>query len=248
MSLSSPDVSLFFLIVVAALLYSSVGHGGASGYLASMALFGLAPEVMKPTALALNVLVSAIGTVRFARAGFFRWATFWPFAVASIPFAFLGGATSVPPGLFRPALGAVLWFAAARLFLHREGRPDALSRPPPVPLAMATGAVLGWVSGLIGVGGGIFLSPLLLVAGWARMRETAAVSAAFILVNSLAGLAGLLGNTGKLPSALPLWATGAILGGMIGSELGSRRLAPLAIRRLLALVLVVAGAKLLLPR
>lgn len=246
---------LSLLILLAAALYSSVGHGGASAYLAAMALFGLAPAVMKPTALCLNLLVASLGTYRFWRAGFFSWRVFLPFAAASVPFAFVGGALTLPTNVYKQIVGAVLLFAAVRLFLHarakaREGgEADAgeadAPRLPPVWVAACFGAGIGFLSGLTGVGGGIFLSPLLLLMNWADVRRTAGVSAAFILVNSAAGLLGNLASVKALPAALPYLAAAAILGGLIGSELGSRRLPPPAIRKLLALVLVIAGAKLL---
>jgi uncharacterized membrane protein YfcA len=237
---------LSLLIVFAAALYSSVGHGGASAYLAAMALFGLAPAVMKPTALCLNLLVASLGTYRFWRAGFFSWRTFLPFAAASVPFAFVGGALTLPAGVYKPVVGVVLLFAAVRLFMHaRALSRDDETRLPPLWLASLLGAGIGFLSGLTGVGGGIFLSPILLLMRWADVRRTAAVSAAFILVNSAAGLLGNLASVRVLPAAIPYFALAALVGGLVGSELGSRRLPPLAVRRLLALVLVIAGVKLI---
>ena len=175
------------LIFIAALLYSSVGHGGASGYLAAMALFDLAPDVMKPTALVLNLFVTCVGTVRYARAGCFSWNIFWPFAVLSIPFAFLGGMWRLPAGTYKIILGLVLLFAAWRLAIKQSAHAPATQKAIVLPAALALGAAIGLLSGLTGVGGGIFLSPLLLLLGWAEVRKTAGVSAAFILVNSAAG-------------------------------------------------------------
>ena len=232
------------LIFVAAMLYSSVGHAGASGYLAAMALFGLAPDVMKPTALVLNILVASITTVRFYRAGCFSWSRLWPFAIGSIPASFIGGALSLPTEIYKPLVGVVLWIGAARLAWPGKIEP---AEPKPVPLGPGVlwGVSIGLLSGLTGTGGGIFLSPLLLFAGWAATRQTGGVSAAFILLNSLAGLAGRLTTMGQLPAALPVWALAATAGGLLGASLGSRRLAPARFRQLLALVLVIAGAKLL---
>jgi uncharacterized membrane protein YfcA len=238
---------LSLLVLLAAALYSSVGHGGASAYLAAMALFGLAPAVMKPTALCLNLLVASLTTFRFYRAGYFSWRTFLPFAAASVPFAFLGGALTLPTNVYKPIVGVVLLFAAVRLFLRARAKAgaNAETRPPPLWLAALLGAGVGLLSGLTGVGGGIFLSPVLLLAGWADARRTAGVSAAFILVNSAAGLLGNLTSVKSLPAALPYLALAALAGGLVGSELGSRRLPSPAIRRLLALVLVIAGVKLI---
>ena len=239
-------IVLSLLILAAAALYSSVGHGGASGYLAAMALFGLAPAAMKPTALCLNVLVASIATFRFRRAGCFSWPIFWPFAVASVPLAFVGGALTLPTAIYKQIVGLTLLYAAYRLFRFTRAKSEAeATRTVPLALAMLLGALIGLLSGLTGVGGGIFLSPLLLLSGWADTRRTAGVSAAFILVNSVAGLLGNLTNLQALPPALPYLALAAIGGGVVGSEFGSRRLASMTIRRLLAVVLVVAGVKMI---
>ena len=239
---------LTFLIFVAALLYSTVGHGGASGYLAAMALFNIAPEVMKPTALVLNLFVAGVGTIRYARAGCFSGNIFWPFAVISIPCAFLGGMWTLPAHIYKLLLGLVLLFAAARLALKQIGRDPAAQKRIVLPLALTLGAVIGFLSGLTGVGGGIFLSPLLLLLGWADVRRTAGVSVTFILVNSAAGLLGHWQSVRALPPEIVWWAPAALAGGLVGAELGSRRLTPIVMRRLLAAVLVVAGLKMLLTK
>jgi uncharacterized membrane protein YfcA len=235
---------LAFLALVVALLYSSVGHGGASGYLAAMALVGLAPEEMKPTALLLNVLVSAVGSVRFIRAGYFNFRLFLLFAVSSIPFALFGGMTGTSDDVYRKLLGIALCLAAAMLALPR---PEVTSkRAVNWSLAIALGAAIGYVSGLIGIGGGVFLSPLLILLGWATTRETLGISALFILVNSVAGLAGHLAALPQLSSSTPWLAAAAFVGGLIGSGLAAKKLVPQAIRLLLVVVLVLAAGKLLL--
>jgi uncharacterized membrane protein YfcA len=239
-------LGLCVLVFTAAVLYSMVGHAGASGYLAAMALFGVAPAVMKPTALALNVLVALVTTTQFARAGHFSWRVFWPFALGSIPFAFLGGALGLPADVYKLVLGAVLVFAAYRL-LRGARAPETV--PPgdvPRPVAIVCGAGLGFLSGLTGVGGGIFLSPLMLLMRWADVKRTAAVSAAFILVNSISGLLGHVASVRMLPPEIGPLAGVAVGGGLIGSTLGSRRLPSPVLRRTLAAVLVVAAVKLLL--
>lgn len=246
--LVTDTILISFLICFAALLYSSVGHGGASGYLAVMALFNLAPDVMKPTALVLNLVVATVGTIRFARDGHFAWNVFWPFALLSIPCAFVGGWLKLPMATYKIMLGCVLLFAAWRLAFKQSENAPAATQPIPLLPALALGAGLGLLSGLTGVGGGIFLSPLLLFLGWATMRKTAGVSVAFILVNSAAGLLGHLASVNKVPHEIVWWAPAALVGGLIGTELGSRRLAPMTMRRLLAVVLVVAGVKMLLTR
>jgi uncharacterized protein len=239
-------ISLALLFLAAAVLYSSVGHAGASGYLAAMALFGLAPTMMKPTALVLNIFVATIATLRFSRAGYFSWSTLWPFAMGSIPFAFTGGAINLSGGIYKPIVGFVLLFGAIRLAWPTQHQSMPSAKSVPVLPALMSGAGIGFLSGLTGTGGGIFLSPLLLFMGWAETRESAGVSAAFILVNSLAGLAGNLASMRSLPAALPIWVTAAVIGGIIGTELGSRKLASRTLRYLLAVVLVVAGLKLIL--
>ena len=233
-------------IFAIALLYASVGHGGASGYLAAMALFGLAPVALKPTALLLNILVAGIALTAFARAGHFRWHLFWPFAVTSIPASFLGGMLTLPPDFYRPLLGAILIFSTLRLLLRREAEPDQATGEVSVALAMLAGGILGLLSGLTGVGGGIFLSPLLLFFGWANVRETAAVAALFIVANSAAGLLGHLSSLQALPEFALMLAGAAVAGGLLGALLGSRRLPAVAIVRLLAAVLTIAGIKLIL--
>lgn len=241
------------LFAAVAVLYSAVGHAGASGYLAVMGLLSAAPAVMKPTALVLNLLVATIGTVRFAAARAIPWRLLWPFVVASAPLAFAGGGLSISDPLYRRLLGGVLLVAAVqilRVALRRKPLPDADTapspRPPPVVVALLLGALIGLLAGLTGTGGGIFLSPLLLLAHWADARRTAGASVAFILVNSFAGLAGNVASVGHLPAALPVWAAAVVLGAALGAGLGARRLGGRTLRALLALVLALASAKLLL--
>lgn len=246
MTLGGP-VLLCILIFAAAVLYSSVGHAGASGYLAAMALCGVAPAEMKPAALVLNVLVASIATIRFHRAGCSSTVLLWPFAAGSIPFAFVGGLLTLPGRVYKPVAGVILLVAAIRVVGSSRKDEESVSKRKVTLLpALASGSGIGFLSGLTGTGGGIFLTPLLLSMGWAETRESAGVSAAFILVNSIAGLAGLLAGSVTWPRATPLWALVAVVGGLIGSELGSRRLATDAIRRLLGAVLLIAGLKLLL--
>ena len=239
-------IILALAIFVMAALYSSVGHAGASGYLAVMALAGLAPAVMKPTALTLNILVALIATVRFYRAGYFSWRIVMPFALSSIPFAFVGGALTLPGAVYQKVVGLALLFAAFRLWMHAAARADAEAQPTPLPAAVALGAGIGLLSGITGVGGGIFLSPILLLARWAETRQASGVAAAFILVNSVAGLAGHLASVRNVPDSIYLWGAAAVVGGLVGTELGRRRLATVTLRRVLSAVLVVAGLKMML--
>jgi uncharacterized membrane protein YfcA len=235
---------LAILIFVVALLYSTVGHAGASGYIAAMALFGMAPLVMKPTALTLNIIVALIGTIRFYRAGFFSWRTLWPFAIASIPAAYLGGALTLPVAIYKSIVGVVLLYSAVRLFRSADSADDRKTTLVPIWMALILGAAIGLLSGLTGVGGGIFLSPVLLLMHWAKTKEASGVSAAFILVNSIAGLLGQSSAIAHLPNNLVYWAPAALVGGWIGTELGTKLLPISGIRKWLSVVLVLAGLKL----
>ncbi|MFN7036096.1 MAG: sulfite exporter TauE/SafE family protein [Bellilinea sp.] len=241
----SASLTLPALIFLAAVLYSSVGHGGASAYLAVMALFGTAPVVMKPTALTLNILVSAIAFIKFYRAGCFSWRLFLPFALTSVPLAFLGGSIILPTTLYKPIVGGVLIYAAIRLFFSAKSTPGTELRSVNIPIAVLLGALIGLLSGLTGVGGGIFLSPLLIFLGWEDARHVSGVSAAFIFVNSIAGLSGHLSVVSDLPSFIPFWAVAAVAGGWLGAEYGSKRLGNPTLRQLLAVVLVIAGLKMI---
>jgi len=234
---------------VVATLYTTVGHAGASGYLAMMALIGLAPEAMRPTALALNILVAALTVYRFRRARFFSWPGLWPFLVGSVPFAAVGGIQALQRGTYYVTMGAVLLLAAAYLVWRAVGSrtpmEEGIVRVKRIPAAFL-GAIIGFVSGLIGVGGGIFLSPILLILGWAGLKTTAGISAPFILVNSaVALLAGSL-TVQTLPRELPLLAGAAMLGAFLGTSLGLQYLKQSGLLLTLALVMTLAGLKLIL--
>jgi uncharacterized membrane protein YfcA len=240
---------LFFLTIavfIVAFLYSSVGHAGASGYIAIMSLFSLAPTVIKPTALILNILVSCIAYWQFWRAGHFSWRLFWPFALLSVPLAFLGGYINLPTHLFKIFVGFALLFSAVR-FLFRPPD-DTVAHEPSRLAAVSSGGVLGLLAGLTGTGGGIFLTPLLLFNHWATAKTAAAVSALFILVNSISGLLGNFSSTRFFPSFALVVAVSAVVGGTAGSYLGSQRFEHTTIKRLLAVVLVIAGAKLIFTK
>ncbi|MDQ6771084.1 MAG: sulfite exporter TauE/SafE family protein [Gemmatimonadota bacterium] len=242
----SDTLIIAFLFLAAAVLYASVGHAGASAYLAVMGLYNFAPAVMKPTALALNILVAAIATVKFYRAGLFSWSLFWPFAAASIPAAFVGGAITLPARWYHVVVGVVLLYAAVWMFRSAFRPLSREPNPPPLWAALVTGLVIGFLSGLTGVGGGIFLSPLLLSMGWAETRATSGVAAPFILVNSIAGLLGHFSSVSQLPGNIPIWGVAAVLGGWIGATYGSKRAPAPVLRQLLSLVLIVAGVKMIL--
>lgn len=231
-------------VLIVAFLYSSVGHAGASGYIAVMTLFGLAPTIIKPAALVLNILVACLATWQFWRAGHFSWKLFWPFAISSIPFAFLGGYWNLPTHMFKIIIGLVLLYTAVQFFIRPK--PDEEPHLPRKPISISLGAGVGLLSGLTGVGGGIFLTPLVIFMKWARTKTASAVSALFILANSISGLLGNITSTKQLPFfALPL-AIAAIAGGSVGAHLGSLRFSTLSIKRLLGIVLTIAGFKLIL--
>jgi uncharacterized membrane protein YfcA len=248
----SPDqililAALFFCV---AAIYSTVGHAGASGYLAIMALAGIAPAVMRPTALVLNLLVATLGTYRYSRAGLVRWRMLVPFATGSVPLAFIGGRIQLPLPGYRVLVGIVLLVSAAviawRAWTHDRSTTER-SVEISLPVAFGIGAAIGLVAGLSGTGGGIFLSPLVLLLGWAGPRGTAGLAAPFIWVNSLAGLLGFASAGANLPAGI-VWLSAAVLaGGLIGTTLGISRLPPRGILTVLAVVLVIAGAKFLLP-
>lgn len=235
---------LITAIALVALLYASVGHAGASGYIAVLTLAGLAPGEIRPIALVLNIIVASIGTWQFWRAGHFSWRLFWPFALLATPMAFLGGSLQLPADFLKVAIGLVLLFSSANLVLRPAEEREA--RPPRRAVALGSGALLGLFAGLTGTGGGIFLTPLLILMGWARTKQAAGVSVPFILVNSVAGLAGNVSATRDLPDMVWPLAVAVIIGGGLGSWLGSHRLPHQAIKRLLALVLLIAGLKLVL--
>jgi uncharacterized membrane protein YfcA len=235
------------LFLAAAVLYASVGHAGASAYLAAMALLGVAPDVMRPTALVLNVLVATIVVIRFRRAGFLELRPLLPLVAGSIPMALIGGSIDLPDAAYRPLVALVLLVGAWRLATSAErAGPGEAATPRIPPLAgVAAGAAIGALAGLTGTGGGIFLTPLMVLAGWSGARHAAGLSGAFILANSVSGIAGLLiAGTGTWAPALPLWLGAVFVGGVIGAELGSARYSVLGLRRVLAVVLVVAAAKL----
>jgi uncharacterized protein len=234
------------LIFLAALLFSSVGHGGASAYLATFALIGMAPASMRPAALCLNVLVASIGLYKFYRAGAFNWRLFWPIALTSVPAAFIGGQITLPNQTYKILVGLCLVFAAFTIFMRANKQDDVIVKPVAKPVLLGLGASLGFLAGLTGVGGGIFLSPILLYFGWAKTKVISGVAAAFILVNSMSGLLGVLSKSATLPTGLVYWALAAVLGGLIGAEYGSKRLTNPVIRKLLALVLLFAGSKMVL--
>lgn len=236
---------LFYLLLfIVALLYSSVGHGGASGYLALMAFFSFAPETMRPTALLLNIFVSLTAFIQYYRSGHFRWQLFWPFALASIPAAFIGGLIVVDAKLYKTILGVLLLFPVVRLGGLKFNE-DKNKKEQVLLASLIIGGLIGLLSGVIGIGGGIILSPVILLLHWANMKQTAAVSALFILVNSLAGLAGLFTKGFDFRPEMVWMIVVAFIGGLAGSYLGAMKFEGAILKKVLAVVLLMASIKLL---
>ncbi|TVS00774.1 MAG: sulfite exporter TauE/SafE family protein [Phycisphaerales bacterium] len=237
-------------LALVALLYASVGHGGASGYLAVLAITGQPPETVRATALSLNIVVASIALARFARRSGLRLDLLIPFAAAAVPCAFIAGRFwSLDEQAYRVAIALVLLFAAWRLAISPKDTGESPRKPPSLPVALAIGSAIGLISGLIGVGGGIFLSPVLILFRWATAKQAAGVAAAFVVLSSIAGLSGLGLQLGTLPvhaGELGLFAACVAVGGFIGAELGSGRFETRLLRRALSVVLVIAALKLVL--
>lgn len=235
---------LLLLLSLVAFLYSSVGHGGASGYLAVMAIMGVAPAMMKSSALVMNLAVSLFSFIGFYRAGHFRLKLFFPFALASIPMAFLGGTMTLSDSIYKKILAVCILFSIVRLIYKFDT--DENKRPIPIWAGVLSGGLIGLLSGMIGIGGGIILSPLMLLMRWANLKETAAVSALFIFVNSLSGLYGQLQKGGiNLPENMQWAVLATIIGGLAGSYFGSQKFNVPTLKKLLAVGLVIACLKLI---
>jgi hypothetical protein len=239
------QIVFILLLFVVAFLYASVGHGGASGYLALMALFGMAPNFMKPTALLLNLFVSLSAFILFYRGGHFKWKLFLPFALASIPMSFVGGVISLDADIYKKLLGVLLLIPVIRMLFFPNTDESELKEGN-IGLSIVIGATIGFLSGLIGIGGGIILSPILLMMRWTNQKQTAAISALFIFVNSLSGLAGQLSTGLVLQSSMVSYVAVAFCGGTIGGWLGAGKFNQQILKYLLAIVLFVAALKLLL--
>jgi uncharacterized protein len=245
-----PDISTTQLLLAACLflgatLYTSVGHAGASAYIAAMALFGLPAATMRPTALVLNILVASFGAIRFINAGLFRWRGCWPFIVGAVPAAFLGGYVQLPGNIYKPIVGVVLLIAAARLLWPKPLAVISNWQDPPLHLAIPAGAAIGFLSGLTGTGGGIFLTPLILFMAWSETKTASGVSVVFILANSIAGLVGNYASLKFLPAELPVYAVAVMLGAALGTQIGIYKYAKEHLLKALGVVLVIAGAKLI---
>ena len=238
------EILFLGLVFLMAVLYSSVGHGGASGYLALMAIFGFSPEFMRPSALVLNIFVSSIALFSYTRNGHFRFRLLLPFIITSVPFAFLGGLITVNPKAYKIILGIFLIFAIIRMIYRPKNQTNKTNYVNKYA-AYIIGVFLGFFSGLIGIGGGIILSPIIILLKWGTMKETAAVSAAFILVNSIAGLIGQFSQGIQLAPEIGTMLSAAILGGLLGSYMGSYKITDKALKYALSVVLTFASFKLM---
>ncbi|KUJ50028.1 sulfite exporter TauE/SafE family protein [Chryseobacterium sp. JAH] len=241
-------VEIFYVILFfVAFLYAAVGHGGASGYLALMALYGVAPEEMKPTALVLNLFVSLTSFIQYYRGGYFSRKLFIPIAAASIPLAFIGGMITVEENIYKRILGILLLFPVIRFFFFKNVD-DSELKPHNTTIAVVTGGVVGLLSGMIGIGGGIILSPILLLLHWTNQKQTAAISAAFIFVNSVAGLGGMVTQGISFTGDMVMYIMVAFTGGLLGAYLGSKKFNQNVLKYVLATVLLMASYKLLLTK
>jgi uncharacterized membrane protein YfcA len=239
------SIYIFYLLLfIVAFLYSSVGHGGASGYLALMAIYAVSPEVMKPTALLLNLFVSLTAFIQFYRGKHFKWPIFLPLALASIPMAFLGGMISLDADIYKKILGLLLLIPVLRFLLYKNSPTQDLQKNT-IVLSVFIGLVIGLLSGLIGIGGGIILSPVLLLLRWTDQKQTAAISALFIFVNSCSALLGHLYKGINFSPDMISFVGIAFAGGLLGSYLGSLKFNQNILKNTLAFVLLVAGLKLI---
>ena len=237
-------ILFYFLLFIVAFLYASVGHGGASGYLALMAIFAISPAVMKPTALLLNLFVSSTSFIQFYRGNYFKWKTFWPFALASIPLSFLGGTMAIESAVYKKILGILLLIPVIRFFFFDNTDPKDLKESKILP-SLLIGGIIGLLSGMIGIGGGIILSPVLLLLMWTDQKQTAAISAAFIFVNSVAGLGGQLIKGFEFNTHMLGYVGVAFAGGICGAYFGALKFPQTVLKNVLACVLALAAYKLL---
>ncbi len=242
------DIGLAILFGIVAALYAAVGQAGGTGYIAVMGVAGIAPDVIKPVALALNVMVASIACFSFHRAGLLSWRSCYPFAILGAPFSAIGGALNLPPAVYLPVVGGLLLLAAAQMFRSARGAKERDAKAPlepPFLAALIAGGGIGFVSGVTGVGGGIYLAPVILLFGWATTKQAASISAMFNLLNSGAALLGVWATSPSLPRELPIWLVAVAIGGVVGSVAGIRYLPPAVLRTVLGALLVVAGVRML---
>jgi len=237
------DLLFLTLLIVIAFLYSSIGHGGASGYLGLMALFSIDPLLMRSSALILNLFVAGTAFIAYYRGGYFKFKILIPFIITSIPFAFIGASLEIDPKFYKIILGVFLFLAVIRMLIFKPKDSKNIQDPPLLP-ALLIGAGLGFFSGMIGIGGGIILSPVLILLGWANVKQAAAVSAIFIFLNSASGLLGITSSGMEINSNIYVWIIAALCGGFMGSFAGSFKFSSIRLQYILAFVLIMASFKL----
>ncbi len=230
--------------MLGAILYTSVGHAGSSIYIAIMSLFNLPAPVIKPTALTLNILVSSFTSLRYMRAKLIDFRMLVPLCIGAVPMAFLGGYLQLPINIFKTILGLILIFAGLGFFFKPRFKTNLQIVRPKVTLLFITGAIIGFISGLTGTGGGIFLSPIILAFGWTAVRSASGTAAVFIFLNSVSGLLGNISSISKIPNTIPLFALSVLIGAIIGTQFGIKNFSNTGIKRALGAVLIIAGLKL----
>ncbi len=238
------EIVIPLLLLIVAFLYASVGHGGASGYIAVLTLFNIAQPVYKPVVLVLNIIIAGIAFIQFYRAGYFKWNLAWPFLLTSIPAAYAGSHFTTSEHLYKLILGLALLFPIIRLLLNSPKQKDEY-KPLQLATALFLGAVIGFVSGFLNIGGGIFLSPVIILLAWGNTKDAAAVSSLFIVCNSLAGLAAAGLKSNSFTSSSYIWIIAAVIGGLAGAYLGSHRFKLITVRYILSAVLCIAAVKLI---
>ncbi len=238
-------VGLLLILFLVSFLYSSIGHGGASGYIAVLSILGMSSAIIRPSALVLNVFVASISFYQYYKGGHFRWKLFYPFALLSVPMAYVGSFVALDPIWYKRIVGVCLILAVLRILGTFNTQEKTVNKQAPFIICLLIGAGLGFLSGMIGIGGGIILSPIILILGWGSLKETSAVSALFIVVNSIAGILGLYGQEIIWPQQLVVWIVVAIIGGFLGAYWGSKKAQPHMLKNVLALVLLFAAFKLI---
>ena len=242
--LEGNEILVALLLFGGAVLYTSVGHAGASAYIAIMSLTGMTSATIKPTALVLNILVATYSGRRYFQSGLFDKTIFVPLVIGAVPAAFLGGYLTLPEDTYKSVVGGVLVLTGVRFLATRQTQTEASIRRPPIVLAVFVGATIGFLAGLTGTGGGIFLSPVLILFSWTSVKGASGTAALFILANSISGLFGNLNAIGQLPKTLPLFSVAVLLGAYIGTNFGIRYFSHVGVRRALGAVLIIAGGKL----
>ena len=245
LNLQTTDYLIALCLMFGAILYTSVGHAGSSVYIAIMSLFGVPAQVIKPTALVLNIIVSSYTSFRYISAKLFDLKLYLPLAAGAIPMAFIGGSINLPGDIYKPIVGFILLFAGIMFLFQLTPKQTGEPKHPNVAISILTGASIGLLSGLTGTGGGIFLSPLIIFFGWTSVKGASGTAALFILTNSVFGLLGHISSVSNLPDAMWIFALAVIVGALIGTRLGIKQFSNDGVRRALGSVLIIASMKLI---